>query len=321
MVFFLAEVLMMFQVSDKDLNVQLKTLVQKERTLLNEILLHIKEIDRRKLFLKMGFPSLYEYLTKEIGYSAGAAQRRIDAARFSEKVPEVLDQIKAGSLNLSQISKVQQAIRLVKKETGQTVELSVQKNILTKLQNKSSTQTDLVLAREFQLPIKTEEKTKIQRDESVRVEITFTKEEMALIEEARALLSNKTGGVLKETILELARKALKRRKPLEQSSVLKQLKHRKNAVTAAAAVPPEGEKPPDVEKQILKSVTPKLRNRILTRDKCCQFQEPSTGKICGSTFYLEVDHIHPKSRGGMNTEENLRAMCKNHNIYRYHAGI
>jgi len=171
---------MMFQVNDKDLNVQLKTLVQKERTLLNEILLHIKEIDRRKLFLKMGFPSLYESLTKAIGYSAGASQRRIDAARFSEKVPEVLDQIKTGSLNLSQISKVQQAIRLVKKETGQTVELSVQKNILTKLQNKSSTQTDLVLAREFQLPIKTEEKTKIQRDESVRVEITFTKEEMAL---------------------------------------------------------------------------------------------------------------------------------------------
>src|SRR6185312_13987659 len=93
--------------TDSELTEKIKSLAREERELTKNIIEHIAEIDRRKTFLAMAYSSLYEYLTKEIGYSAGAAQRRIDAARLLERVPEVAAKIESGAINLSQISKLQ----------------------------------------------------------------------------------------------------------------------------------------------------------------------------------------------------------------------
>ena len=77
------------QLKDTELNEKVKNLVIQERKLTQAILEHVAEIDRRKLYLSMAYPSLFDYLTKEVGYSAGAAQRRIDAARLMQRIPEV----------------------------------------------------------------------------------------------------------------------------------------------------------------------------------------------------------------------------------------
>lgn len=191
--------------NDTELTDKIKSLAREERELTRNIIEHIAEIDRRKTFLVMAYSSLFEYLTNEIGYSEGAAQRRIDAARLLQRVPEVAEKIEVGTLNLAQISKLQRTMRLAKKD-GRKVELADQRAILEKLENRTGEQTDLILAKEFALPVETEARTHIQRDESVRVEITFSKEEMALINQARDILSNKTGGSLKETLLEMAGK-------------------------------------------------------------------------------------------------------------------
>jgi hypothetical protein len=60
---------------DADLESQLKLLVGRERQLLHLILKHIQEVDRRKLYAARAFSSLFEYLTKAMGYSFAAAQR------------------------------------------------------------------------------------------------------------------------------------------------------------------------------------------------------------------------------------------------------
>lgn len=299
--------------NDEDLNLKIKLLVKEERELLNEILIHIREVDRRKLFLRMAYASLFDYLTDEVGYSASAAQRRIDAARLAERVPEVLEQIKEGTLNLTQVSKVQHACRQIKKASGESVPLSLQREVLKKLENQGALQTDLIVSQHFGLAIRTQEKLRIQTDESVRVELTFTKEEMILIERARALLSNKTGGVLKDTILELARKAVEPK----NNHVERRTKAERDFLTTAAVVKSEIRARPST----LKSITPKLRREILKRDGCCQFRELKSGKVCGSKFFLEVDHVKPKFAGGGNEIQNLRALCKNHNLFRYREGI
>lgn len=79
--------------TDNELNLTIKNLASEERKLTKDILLHIAEVDKRRLYLRMAYPSLYEYLTKEIGYSEGSAQRRIDAARLISKLPEVTNKI------------------------------------------------------------------------------------------------------------------------------------------------------------------------------------------------------------------------------------
>ncbi len=70
----------------------------------------------------------------------------------------------------------------------------------------------------------------------------------------------------------------------------------------------------------LKSVTPKLKKEILHRDQHCQHKEQKTGKICGSKFHLQVDHLHPLFAGGSNQAENLRILCAAHNRFRYSEG-
>src|SRR5437763_1098111 len=109
------------KLKNTELNEKVKALATEERHLTKVILEHIAEVDRRKLFLGMAYSSLFDYLTKEIGYSAGAAQRRIDAARLLQRIPEVSSQIDNGSINLAQISKLQKACRVMKKGSGETI--------------------------------------------------------------------------------------------------------------------------------------------------------------------------------------------------------
>jgi 5-methylcytosine-specific restriction endonuclease McrA len=65
------------------------------------------------------------------------------------------------------------------------------------------------------------------------------------------------------------------------------------------------------------SLTPKRKKIILEKHSCCQFKNPATGRVCGSTFNLQVDHIHPKWDGGSNDPQNLRVLCRAHNQFRY----
>jgi len=46
----------------------------------------------------------------------------------------------------------------------------------------------------------------------------------------------------------------------------------------------------------------------------CTFVSAS-GKRCGETAFLELDHILPVAMGGKSTAENLRERCRTHNQY------
>src|SRR5690606_2316204 len=79
-----------------------------------EILKHLNEIDRRKLYLERGYSSLWAYCTEELNYSEAAAQRRIEAMRALE-IPELEEKIESGKLTLSSIAKVQSLARKINK--------------------------------------------------------------------------------------------------------------------------------------------------------------------------------------------------------------
>ncbi|MBX9767810.1 MAG: hypothetical protein K2X47_11110, partial [Bdellovibrionales bacterium] len=126
---------MIKNLNDNELNFKVKYLAAEERKLTRQMIEHIAEVDRRKLYLKLNYDSLFSYLTKEIGYSNGSAKRRIDAARLFLKCPEVSTQIQTGAVNLSQISKLQMVCREVSKVYGQQVSADQQREVLQKIQN------------------------------------------------------------------------------------------------------------------------------------------------------------------------------------------
>ena len=69
-----------------------------------------------------------------------------------------------------------------------------------------------------------------------------------------------------------------------------------------------------------KAMSQKLRIKIHQRDRCCQFVNTETGVRCGTTHFLNIDHIQPIWAGGGNEESNLRILCSAHNRYRYRVG-
>ncbi len=175
-----------------ELHENLKTLTEKERKLTHVILLHIMEVDRRKIHLEMAYPSLWEYLVKGIGYSASAAQRRIDAARLMVQVPDLGQKLEKGSVNLSQVSILQKTFRQIQKKSPDGSRLKItpeeKQSLVEELENKSSKETEILLSQAFGISIKQEEIQKMQKDESTRLEMTYSKLEMEILMEARNLL-------------------------------------------------------------------------------------------------------------------------------------
>ncbi len=94
----------------------LKELVRTERKITAQIVAHIKEVERRRVYIDAGYKNLLTFLLQELGYTRAAAQRRIDGARLCEDVPELHENLKSGELNLSQVSMLAQCVRQKKKE-------------------------------------------------------------------------------------------------------------------------------------------------------------------------------------------------------------
>src|SRR4051812_18504084 len=110
----------MQDLTDTELLAQTEQLAKEERRLSIEVLKHLRELNKRKLFLSLGYASLFDYTVNGLKYSHGAAARRIQAMRLIEDCPQVAQSIQEGSLNLSTVSAVQTFLNREKKESGKS---------------------------------------------------------------------------------------------------------------------------------------------------------------------------------------------------------
>jgi 5-methylcytosine-specific restriction endonuclease McrA len=92
--------------SDHEILSRLQELTRKERALTLNVLLHLIEIERRRLHLKQAYKSMFDYCTTGLGYSASAASRRIRTARCVARFPEVYELLERNEVNLSTVSQV-----------------------------------------------------------------------------------------------------------------------------------------------------------------------------------------------------------------------
>jgi len=104
------------KISDNELIFDLKNLVSEERELLTTVLRYLREVENRKIYLQKGFSSMFAYLTEELDYSEGAAQRRIQAMRLLKDLPEIEAKIESGEISLSVASQVQSYLRKAEKK-------------------------------------------------------------------------------------------------------------------------------------------------------------------------------------------------------------
>ena len=102
--------------TSEELLIRTKTLISKERKITLSIIECLEEIQRRRLYAEIGFPSLWEFATKYLGLSEGAAQRRIQAMRLVHGEPTAKKALENGSLSLSNAAKIQIFIQKEEKQ-------------------------------------------------------------------------------------------------------------------------------------------------------------------------------------------------------------
>ncbi len=92
--------------SDGDIRRAFEELTRRERKITTEILVHLVEVEKRKIFAKAGYGSLFDYCSRGLGYSESAAGRRIRAARCIRDYPQVLALLCAGEVTICSISAI-----------------------------------------------------------------------------------------------------------------------------------------------------------------------------------------------------------------------
>jgi hypothetical protein len=131
--------------SDSELLVSTQNLVQEERRLTTEVLWHIREVEKRRLFASRGYSSLFEYVVHELGYSEAAASRRINSMRLLKEIPQIEESLKSGSLNLSTVSAVRSFVSKEQKNEGKIYSSEAKLELLQSLENKSRRECEKIL--------------------------------------------------------------------------------------------------------------------------------------------------------------------------------
>jgi hypothetical protein len=91
------------RLTDEELVFRLKRLVQADRALSAKLLVHIGELDERRLFLGRGYSSTFDYCRSGLGMSEAEAYLRILAARVGRRFPLVVARLAAGAVHLTAI--------------------------------------------------------------------------------------------------------------------------------------------------------------------------------------------------------------------------
>jgi hypothetical protein len=94
------------KISNEELLVSVENLSRVENETTLGLLLHLNEIDDRRLYAELAYSSLFAYCTKKLKYSDGSAYRRITTARCMKKYPQIYTLLVSRDLNLSSVPMV-----------------------------------------------------------------------------------------------------------------------------------------------------------------------------------------------------------------------
>lgn len=258
-------------ISDNELLRKIEELAQKERELLTDVLQHLREIERRRLFSSLGFSSLFSYAVAKLGYSEDQAYRRINAMRLLREIPEIEEKIQAGTISLSNLSLAQSFFRQEKLNPVQKLEF------IGKLENKSSRDAEKMVAALRDAPV-IRDAVRPVGEHLVEFKFVGPERLKEKLEKLKGLRAHSNPGCsMAELIEDLCDQALNEKVRVRTSSPWTSKKSRVI--------------PRSLRRQVWKTHDGKCEN-------------------CGATYALQIDHRIPYGKGGKSTVENLRLLCR-----------
>lgn len=332
------------KLSDKDLVENMKKFITCERVNLVSFLAHLGEASGRRLYLKDGYSSLFEYCTKFFGISEGSAYKRIQVAKASVQFPLILRLLKENKITLTAASLVcphidpmnneQRLLEACGKSKMEILKLtaiwkpkpepneSMRKAPMSALKigktyagdnfecQKNKPSKSLATTNSSALKLEPS-KEKLEPISSQRSCLRFSVSEKveAKIKRAREVLAQKkdfTGSL--EDIFDRALEAL-----LDKEDPQRREKRREKRAQKKENSPKTSRKIHHFKKQT-RYIPQKTRDSVLRKwNYQCSYVSPS-GKSCTCKTGLELDHIKPYAKKGSNAENNLQPLCKQHNL-------
>jgi 5-methylcytosine-specific restriction endonuclease McrA len=271
-----------------------KNLVAQERRITLELIEHLREVDRRLLHAELGYGSLWEFCTKELGLSEGAAQRRISAMRLLRDVPEAREALESGRLSLSNAAKIQTVAQAARK-MGAPID---KKEAVRQVEHLSQRECEQKLFELAPQALPTERERIVSSTER-ELRLIIPEELHAKLTRLKELLSHAIPDATTTQLLDRL-----------ASDALARLERDRNVLDTAAAAVPATKLPPGVRGALPAPVKRAVWTRASGR---CEFAA-TEGRRCSSRHRLEIDHRMPLARGGSNELANLRLLCREHQL-------
>jgi 5-methylcytosine-specific restriction endonuclease McrA len=291
--------------SNTELMNELKGFRGIENKAIADIVLYLAEVDLRGIYREAGYSSLFTYCTECLGYSEGGAARRVRAARCLLTAPEVYNQLKSGQITLCSLSEVApivskdnqelilSAISGVSKREAQVIAASFGAPVTKKRSVIRAKKVLLTPPVEFPKNTLTPPVAVTTAEKHYSFSFEVKEEVKELYDQAKVILGYVKPEELFETLLrDFIKRKTKEPKVIKRTSIVKA---RYTKITQRA-------------------IPLKTRREIFKRDQHqCSFVS-TDGKRCSERLCLEVDHIKPFSLGGTHSLDNLRLLCKSHNL-------
>jgi len=122
-------------ISSRQLLSRIRKLSETERKAVLSILIHLIEIERRKLYLPLGFSSLFEFCMEHLGYSESTASRRIRIARCIRDFPQCYRALASGKVSMTSLAMI---TRIINTENAS--------ELLSRIEGTSSKEVELLVS-------------------------------------------------------------------------------------------------------------------------------------------------------------------------------
>jgi len=323
----------------REVSARLADLLRREHAAMADFLVALADFDRRRLWVELGYRSLFEFLHRELGLSnKGAAHFRNVAADLVQRFPDIVEPLGDGRLCISTVF-----------ELAKVLSPENQHEVLPRFFHRSKREAMEVVAelRPVESPpirtVVTPVRTAVAEPPaacvaaSVSPELALSAAPAAVLparlldansrtqpHESRADVAPLTAELSRFHVtvsrrflakLAAARDALSHGRPdatdeeiLEAGlDLLVQAHAKRKGLVEKPRKEPRPSKTDRIPAHVKRAVWLRDGGR-------CQFKLAS-GEICGCTRDVQFAHIKARALGGLPTIENTRLLCRTHNQY------